>query len=188
MDATQDLHRRALEAFTARVHSIAPAQWHDPTPCKDWDVRALVNHLVVEQLWVPELLAGRTVAEVGDRLEGDQLGDNPVAVWDAAADLALAAFGAHDALDRTVHLSYADVPARDYCGEMTMDATVHSWDLARGIDGDDQLDAELVTYALALVEPRADELQASGLFADPVPVPPGADAQTRLLGLLGRAR
>ena len=187
MTATQDLHRRAIDAFTAQVHSVSPAQWDDPTPCSDWDVRALVNHLVVEQLWVPELLAGRTVADVGDRFDGDQLGEDPVATWDRSAARALDAFAAPGALQQKVHLSYGDVPAVDYCGEMAMDATVHSWDLARGIDGDDHLDPELVTFALDLVEPRAEELQASGLFADPVAVPPDADAQTRLLGLLGRA-
>ena len=186
MTETQDLHRRAIEAFTERVHSIAPDQWHASTPCRDWDVRALVNHLVVEQLWVPELLAGRTVAEVGDRLDGDQLGENPVAVWDVAADLALAAFGSQGALQRDVHLSYGDVPAVDYCGEMTMDATVHAWDLARGIGGDDHLDPDLVAFARAVVEPRADELHASGLFDDPIPTAADADPQTRLLGLLGR--
>jgi uncharacterized protein (TIGR03086 family) len=183
---TQDLHRRALDAFGARVHAVAADQWHAPTPCDEWDVRALVNHLVVEQLWVPEMLAGHTVAEVGDRLDGDQLGQNPVAVWDAAADLALADFGLPGAMERTVHLSYGDVPAIDYCGEMTMDATVHSWDLARAIGGDDELDPELVALALAIVEPRAEELKASGLFGEPVAVPSTADPQTRLLGLLGR--
>src|SRR5690606_26081919 len=118
----------------------------------------------------------------------DQLGENPVAVWDAVADLSVAAFGAPGAIDRAVHLSYGDVPAANYCGEMTMDATVHTWDLARALGRDDELDPELVRFSLELVEPRAAELQASGLFAEPVAVPAGADPQTRLLGLLGRRR
>jgi uncharacterized protein (TIGR03086 family) len=184
---TRELHERSLQRFTDLVHAIRPSQWHDPTPCGEWDVRALVNHLVVEQLWVPELLAGRTVAEVGDRLDGDQLGDDPVATWDRSSADAVAAFAAPGALEREVHLSYGDVPAADYCGEMTMDATVHAWDLARGIGADDRLDPELVQRSLDLVEPRAAELEASGLFAEPVPVPADADPQTRLLAQLGRS-
>src|SRR5690606_12855821 len=146
------------------------------------------NHLIVEQLWAPELLAGRTIEDVGDRFDGDQLGENPVDSWDRAASAAVAAFASPWAFDQKVHLSYGDVPASDYCGEMAMDAVVHGWDLARGAKLDDRMDPELVGFALAIVEPRAEELQASGLFAPPVAVEPGADPQTRLLALLGRAR
>jgi uncharacterized protein (TIGR03086 family) len=181
-----ELHRRALESFGRRVHEVRADQWTAPTPCSEWDVRTLVNHLVVEQLWVPDMLAGRTIADVGDRYDGDQLGDDPVAAWDAAAARALEAFSEPGALSRTVHLSYGDVPAADYCREMTMDATVHSWDLARAIGADDRLDPALVEDAHELVEPRVDTWQGLGLFAPPVDVAPDADLQTRLLALLGR--
>lgn len=181
-----ELHRRALERFGQLVHDVRDDQWSAPTPCTEWDVRALVNHLVVEQLWAPDMLAGRTIAEVGDRYDGDQLGDDPVAAWDAAAARALEVFAEPGAMDRVVHLSYGDVRAADYCREMTMDATVHGWDLARAIGADERLDPELVADAYALVEHQVDGLQASRLFAPPVDVAPDADLQTRLLALLGR--
>lgn len=183
---TLALHAAALDLFAGYVHRIRPDQWSRPTPCTDWSVRDLVNHLTVEQLWVPPLLAGDTVEELGDRFDGDQLGDDPVAVWDDAAAEARAAFSGPVALSRTVHLSYGDSPAEAYCTEMAVDAVVHSWDLARGIGADDVLPAELAEFALQQVEPQTSMLAASGLFADPVPVPANADAQTRLLGLTGR--
>ena len=80
------LFQRAVDGFGRHVHVIADGQWHDPTPCTDWDVRTLVNHVTVEQLWVPVLAEGSTVAEVGSRLDGDQLGNAPAAAWDAAAE------------------------------------------------------------------------------------------------------
>ena len=58
-----DLYRRALAEFGRRVHAVRPDQWGCPTPCQDWEVRELVNHLVAEQLWVPPLMAGRTVGQ-----------------------------------------------------------------------------------------------------------------------------
>ena len=183
---TLALHAAALDLFAGHVHRVGPDQWAAPTPCTDWSVRDLVNHMTVEQLWVPPLLAGDTPAGVGDEYDGDQLGDDPVAAWDAAAADARAAFAEPVALARTVHLSYGDSPAESYCTEMAVDAIVHSWDLARGIGADDVLPPELAEFALQQVEPQAAMLAASGLFADPVPVPPGADAQTRLLGLTGR--
>ncbi len=44
------LFRRAADGFGRHVHAIGDDQWHDPTPCTDWDVRVLVNHVPVEQL------------------------------------------------------------------------------------------------------------------------------------------
>ena len=69
--------------------TVAPEQWAQPTPCMEWDVRQLVAHVVDEQLWIPALLAGESVAEVGDRFAGDQLRDAPDAAWRAAASGAL---------------------------------------------------------------------------------------------------
>lgn len=187
MTSTQDLHRRALDVVTREIHAIDADQWHAATPCTEWDVRALVNHLVVEQLWAPELLAGRSIEEVGARFDGDQLGGDPVEAWDHAAAEALEAFASPWAIEQKVQLSYGAVPARDYCGEMAMDAAVHAWDLARGAGLDDRMDPELVSFCLSVIEPRAAELSASGLFAPPIPVADDADPQTRLLALLGRA-
>jgi len=56
------LFRRSVDAFGARVHGVAGDRWAASTPCPDWDVRALVNHLVYELRWSVPLLAGRTVA------------------------------------------------------------------------------------------------------------------------------
>ncbi|WP_407561319.1 TIGR03086 family metal-binding protein [Streptomyces sp. 184] len=185
-DETLAVHAAALDLFAGYVHRVGPDQWAASTPCAQWSVRDLVNHMTVEQLWVPPLLGGDRVADVGNEFDGDQLGDDPAAAWDAAAADARAAFAEPVALARTVHLSYGDSPAESYCAEMAVDAVVHSWDLARGIGADDVLPAELAEFALQTLEPQAPMLAGSGLFADPVQVPPDADAQTRLLGLTGR--
>ena len=95
---------------------IRDDQWHAPTPDTEWDVTDLVQHLVYEQLWVPPLLAGKTIAEVGDAFDGDVLGDDPQRAWTSAAAAAQAAFAEPGALERTVHLSFGDVPATSICG------------------------------------------------------------------------
>jgi len=186
MDKTLDWHGRALDEFGRRVHLVRPDQWGCPTPCTDWEVRGLVNHLVIEQLWVPPLVAGKTISDVGDRFDGDQLGDDPIRAWDEAAAAAHAAFAEDGAMDRTVHLSYGDRPAREYCMELIFDAVVHSWDLARALEVDERLDPDLVEQVYAQAESMGDTLAGSGLFAEPVPVAEDADRQSRLIGLTGR--
>jgi uncharacterized protein (TIGR03086 family) len=181
------LFRRAAEGFGRHVHAVRDAQWRDPTPDTEWDVRALVNHVTVEQLWVPPLMSGASVADIGGRLDGDQLGDDPVATWDAAVDAALAAFGAAGALQGTVDLSRGPTPREQYCMEMTTDALIHSWDLARGIGADESLDPELMQLVYDQTLPIADQLQETGMFAPPVPVPDDAPLQVKLLAIFGRA-
>jgi uncharacterized protein (TIGR03086 family) len=176
----------ALTEFDRRVQAVRPDQWQDPTPCTEWDVRALVDHLVTELLWVPLLLDGATIEDVGDRFKDDQLGDEPVVAWERAAAAAREAFAAPGALRRPVELSYGRRPADGYCQEMTMDLTVHAWDLARGIGADERLDEELVRDVLSFIEPQVEQLTGTGLFAPSVAVDTGTDAQTRLLALLGR--
>src|SRR4051794_26430814 len=95
-----DLYRDSVQRFTAAVAQVRPDQWSAPTPCADWDVRALVNHVVSEQLWSVPLLAGATIAEVGDKYDGDVLGGDPVLSSAAAAEDAKAAVSENAALDR----------------------------------------------------------------------------------------
>ena len=87
MDASE-LHRRAVAEFAARVDGIDSAgsgAWSAQTPCTEWTVRALVNHLTYEDRWTTPMLAGATVAEVGDRFEGDLLRDDPVGAFATAS-------------------------------------------------------------------------------------------------------
>jgi uncharacterized protein (TIGR03086 family) len=186
MSELQELFRRAVDGFGRRVHAVAAHQWHDATPCDDWDVRVLVNHVAVEQLWVPPLASGSTVADIGDRLDGDRLGDDPLAAWDAAVEASLRAFEAPGALDGTVLLSSGERPMSEYCWEMTTDALIHSWDLARGIGADEALDPEVSQLVYDRTRPMAEQLQETGMFKPPVPVPDDAPLPTKLLALFGR--
>jgi len=180
------LFQRATDDFGRYVGSVAEEQWHDPTPCTDWDVRMLVNHVTVEQLWVPPLVEGSSVADVGNRFDGDQLGDDPLATWDAAVSASVTSFGAPGALDQSVSLSSGEKATAEYLWEMTVDALIHSWDLARGIGADETLDAELVDVVYERTLPDAESLHETGLFAPPVVVSSDANQQTKLLAIFGR--
>ena len=108
------LYRRAVESWTDRVRAVDPDQWEGPTPCTDWNVRALVNHVVGEDLWTGPLMRGSTIEEVGDRLDGDLLGEDPVSTAVAAAAEAVAEVAGTLSDDGTVHLSYGEESMSEY--------------------------------------------------------------------------
>jgi uncharacterized protein (TIGR03086 family) len=181
----RDFHRRAAGGFDARVLAVRDDQWTLPTPCTDWNVRDLVHHLVHENRWTAPLMNGATLEEVGDRFEGDLLGEDPKSAWRQSMDEAVNSVRSVP-LNRTVHLSYGEVPARHYAFELATDHLIHAWDLARAIGADESLDQDLVELVYRKMKPKEDALKASGLFGKRVEPPEGADLQTRLLAVYGR--
>jgi uncharacterized protein (TIGR03086 family) len=175
------LQHRAHQEFAARIAAVT--DWDAPTPDTDWSVRDLVAHVVEEQQWVPHLLAGRSLAQARSSIEA--LRDDLAAEW-ALYSLAAKAAWRNTPADTLVQLSYDTVTVEEYLREQVADVTIHTWDLARAIGADEALDDELVSAVWTVFEPQRDTLEASGLFASPVPIDEDAPLQSRLLAVTGR--
>jgi uncharacterized protein (TIGR03086 family) len=186
MSEAKDLFARAVGEFDRRVKRVGSDQWNDQTPCTEWRVRDLVNHLVYEDKWAPPILAGKTIEEVGDAFEGDLLGQDPKSAWTGAAQEAIGAVGRERTDERTVHVSFGDIKGRHYISQLLCDHVIHAWDLARGIGDDERLDPELVEFAYNYLKPQAQAWRSPGVFGPEVEVDPETDLQTKLLGLSGR--
>ncbi|HZA76744.1 MAG TPA: TIGR03086 family metal-binding protein [Acidimicrobiales bacterium] len=180
-----DLHRRTMAEFVKRVEGVGD-RWDAPTPCQDWDVRTLVNHVVYEDVWTVPMMEGATVEEVGDRFEGDLLGDDPVAAARAAADAATIAAASGLVAGRTVHLSFGDAPAEEYAYQLAADHLVHGWDLAAATDGDRRFDPDLVEALAAWFADREDAYRSAGMIAERPPGDEPEDPQDRLIAAFGR--
>jgi uncharacterized protein (TIGR03086 family) len=139
------MYRGTVDSWNDRVRGIGGDQWDLPTPCSDWTVRDLVNHVAGEDLWTVPLLQGSTIEEVGDRLDGDLLGDQPTAVALDAAEAAVAVVAERLPAGGTVQLSYGEERLEEYLLQLAADHLVHGWDLAVAIGGPARLDPELVT-------------------------------------------
>jgi len=176
----------AVAEFDARVRQIGGRQWQAATPDEDWAVRDLVSQIVGEDLWAPPLLAGSTIAEVGDRFDGDVLGADPRAAWAAASAGAVRAVGEPGVMDRIVHLSFGDFPDREYALQLLADHLIHAWDLARAVGADERLDAGLVESCATWFDAMEDGYRAAGVIGARQPVRDDADAQTLLLARFGR--
>ena len=186
LDETRDRFTRSVSGFTQRLQAVRPEQWGDPTPCSEWDVRALVNHVYGEQRWMTALLDGRTMAEVGSSLDGDLLGPDPLCAWESAILETASRLERPGVLEEVVQLSSGPSTVARYCDEVAADTLVHTWDLARAISADEALPVDLVEAATRIVEPWVSPEGMAGVFAAPVEVDASADAQSALLALLGR--
>jgi uncharacterized protein (TIGR03086 family) len=186
MTSLPEDHRKALDATGRIVRAIDAGQMSDPTPCEDFDVRGLLNHVVSGNLWVEPLVSGKTIAEVGDQFDGDVVGDDPSAAYEASAQVAGDAFARPGAMEAPVAVSYGPVPGEIYAGHRFIDVLIHGWDLAVATGQDSTLDSELVETCWEIVRPQQDLLRRSGAFGTEVEVADDADSQTRLLAVLGR--
>jgi uncharacterized protein (TIGR03086 family) len=182
------LHERACARFVKTVAQVRDDQWGMPTPCSEWDVRALVDHVVRWNCMVPDLLSGKSVAEMDRPFERDVLGDDPRAATEASVHDAIRAFSQPGVLERTIHHPWGDKPGQEVLGLRLFDTTIHTWDLARAIGAEDRMDPEVVPLLLALATSQRSEIRASGAFGTAEVEPgPNADQQAQLLGILGRA-
>jgi uncharacterized protein (TIGR03086 family) len=178
------LHRRTVEAWQRTLDGVEPHQWTGSTPCTEWDVRTLVNHVVGEECWVQPLLAGMTIADVGDRFDGDLLGDAPAASGRDAALDALAAVDELLADNQKVHLSYGDEDAGEYLNQIAADHLIHNWDLAVASGQDANLDPELVAAVAAWFADREEMYRSGGAIGPRGPQT--GDPQADLLAAFGR--
>lgn len=181
-----ELHERAAETCGVLIGRITDEQWLLPTPCDDWNVRQLVNHIVYENLWVEPLLEGKTIDEVGDQFEGDVLGNDVIAAYEASAKSAATAAFRPSALEALVAVSYGPIPGSVFVGHRLLDLVVHGWDIAEATKQDTNIEYELADAVLEIVESERDMIASSGMFGTPLPAGPDADSQTRLLADLGR--
>jgi uncharacterized protein (TIGR03086 family) len=181
-----DLYARSVDAFLAAVDQVPADAWAAPTPCSDWDVRMLVNHVVGEDRWAVPLLEGRTIGEVGDALDGDLLGAAPQEAAVAAGKGAAEAFAEPGATLRTVHLSFGDFSGEDYGWQVLVDHVVHTWDLLAAIGAERALDPGLVAATAGWWAGWEEAYRSAGAVGPRVGLPAAAAAQDQLLAAFGR--
>ena len=123
---------------------------------------------------------------MGDRLDGDVLGTDPLRAYDDSSMVAAAVFRAPGAMEAPCAVSYGPVPGEVYCGHRFLDVLIHGWDVATSTGQDTTLEPELVEACFEVIEPQLDMLVGSGMFGTRLDVPDGAGRQTELLAVLGR--
>lgn len=150
-------------------------------------LREVVNYHAYDDAWVPDMLAGKTMDEAGrNKFDGNLLGNDPKGSFAAIVEKACAAARELGDLDRIVHCSFGDYPAREYLWQINSFRALRAHDIAKVIGVDPNLPDELVQGIWDEISPHAEEWRAIGVFGPAVAVPDDAPLQDRLLGLTGR--
>lgn len=182
---------RAFNQIQTTLHQLAAnvelKDYKNSTPCSKWDVRDLLNHIVSELAWMPELAVGKTVAEVGDKYDGDLIGNEPHKCWEQASQKAQVAVSEPGYPTRTIHLSYGDKTGEYYLREMTIDQTIHAWDLAQGLGLRLEISQDLAEFCYDHLKPQAEAWRQSGEFGPLLlKVDENMSALEKILTLSGR--
>ena len=181
---TVELHARAIAEARRVVVGVRPEQLTGPTPCADWDVRALLNHMVGGNRLVAALVAGEPPP---DRA-ADFVRDDPAAAFATTAERADSALRTEGVRQRLFRLPFGEVPGSAFAGMRFVDLLIHTWDLATATAQPTDLDPELCETALAMARVRMADAprQPGGPIGPEVPVPADAPPCDRLAGYLGR--
>jgi uncharacterized protein (TIGR03086 family) len=188
MDSVATL-QRVIDESKRLVNGVTPDQLGNKTPCTEWTVRDIINHITggatmfavsAEQGSVPDELMGQLMG-------GDNLGDDYKGAFAAAADHAMSAFGDPAVLDKVVKLPFGEMPAGIALNIAIVDVATHCCDIARAT-GEQMQNTEVLETALELGKKIVGpDLRRPGVFDAERPCAPDAPADDRLLAFAGRA-
>ena len=188
VDAIRAL-RLAAGEYLSRLRLVqSESQWVSPTPCDEWTVRDVADHILGGNRFTVLILGGLAPGVAMDRVvHGDFTGD-PVREFEESAAAQLSALGRPGVLERKYEHPMGLVSGREIARLRMSDLVVHAWDLARALGLPESLDPDLVMESLAVFEIVGETFATAGFFGSGPSGLVGKDApdQLRLLDMVGR--
>ncbi|HEX5543758.1 MAG TPA: TIGR03086 family metal-binding protein [Micromonospora sp.] len=180
----QHLMTEAAAEMTAVVRAVKPDQLALPTPCTEYDVRTLVNHLIYWSGFFSEAAAGKQLPPEGaqrDYTDGDW-----AEIFAEQSGRAAATWAKPGAWEGVSQLAGTPMPASVVGSLLLAELVLHGWDLAVATGVRPAYSDEVAQATLGILRQAADQGRAAGIFAEPVPVPVSAPPLDQALGLSGR--
>jgi uncharacterized protein (TIGR03086 family) len=173
-------HQRAQGAFAGVLANVSPDQFGAPTPCSEWTIHDLIEHVIGGNEHVAPW--------AGSPEEPPARPDNIVAAHRAAAAAAHEVFARPDGMSTTFKLPFGEIPGQVFIGMRTSDVLTHAWDLAAATGQSTDLDPELATEQLAAVRALVGpQFRGPGKpFGDEQPCSSERPAADQLAAFLGR--
>lgn len=180
----------SLRAVGDLIADVPRDQWSAPTPCAAWNVRELVDHMVLGHRLFSGILRREAAVEPGalDPESADVLGGDPAGAYRAAVADLLGAFRQPGVLEQVWQVPAGAVPGSAAVHLRAVEDLVHGWDLSRATGLELRVPDELVEPEVEFARSKlADVPPDRSPFAAPESVPATAPALDRLAGVLGRA-
>ncbi len=169
-----DVYDRA-SGWTAEKVRGATKKLDRPTPCDEWDVRTLLNHMLDTQRYFTGAARGEDVSPPSP-VPPNLLGDDPVAKFEQSRSDLMRAFSEPGVIEKTG-------PA---LGIACADQLLHGWDLAQATGQDATMPEGLPAVAYDMIHGRFSDKQRQGVFKPAVAVAPDASPEDKLLAYTGR--
>ncbi len=170
------------------VDGIEPSQLDNPSPCDEWTVRDVLNHITGGATMFAVCVRDGSMSDeqLGEVMAGDNLGSDYKGAFRAASAAALDAFDEPGAAEKMVKLPFGEMPAGMAINIAIFDVATHTWDLAKGTGQTMQLDPEVLDAAYELAQAMLPNMRAGGLVAEEVAISADAPKADRLAALTGR--
>jgi uncharacterized protein (TIGR03086 family) len=178
----RNLHRRAGDMASEVIAHVRPAQLGRATPCSEWDLRALINHVVGGNLRFTAMVTG----EPGPGADDDVLGSDPLESFRDSLHQLCSVFGRPGFLEQAYPTPFGEGPGTVLVEMRVVELTIHSWDLAAASGQPRDLDPELVGFADSILRSRPIPRGETGPFRPEKPAPVGAPGADRLAAFAGR--
>jgi uncharacterized protein (TIGR03086 family) len=178
MDLVDALDRTLAHAHDV-VAGVRPDQYDDKTPCTEWTVRDLLEHMI-------GVVDGLGAAASGRAPQPFTLGVDPAAQLDAAATSAMVGWRTPGVLDQVVDAGPGPMPGRALASINLLDTATHTWDLATATGQPSALPDDVATAALEASHAIVNDELRPGRFGPEVPAPAGATPTEALVAFLGR--
>ena len=160
------------------VSAIAPDQLDNATPCAQYAVRDVLDHMIGGATMFAAAFTGDPPAAIPS---GDQLAN-----FGPTLGALVAAVNGDGALDRTVEAPFGPVPGDVFARFIALDGLVHGWDMATATGQPYAPSDELVADVTAFASGALDPLRDGDTFADATEAPADASPIERLAALTGR--
>jgi uncharacterized protein (TIGR03086 family) len=179
---------KVLDETNRVVGGIEPSQLDNPSPCDEWTVRDVLNHVTSGATMFAVCVRDGSISDerLGELMTGDSLGTDYKGSFRAASTAAMDAFAEPGAAEKMVKLPFGEMPAGVAINIAIFDVATHTWDLAKGTGQTMQLDPEVLGAAYELAQAMIPDMRAGGLVGEEVIVAVDAPMEDRLAGLAGR--
>jgi uncharacterized protein (TIGR03086 family) len=170
-----DRYRTASEWTLSKV-ARAGDQLDAPTPCDEWDVQALLNHMVETQQYFVQSARGEEASPPSPEPPDGLIGDDAASAYERGRDASIETFSDDAVIERT----------GPTLGIYFSDTLLHGWDVAKATGQDTTMPAGLAQAAYDVMHGAFTDEHRTGVFKPELEVEDDASAQDKLLAFTGR--